>query len=131
DLPQARPPITRLTFRSPGPSDGLPSEADVSRVLKISSWNDFSTALEKLGAQVHGWTSGDMGVVGTSAFDPLFYAHQCNIDRLWAIWQKNHASLDGSDAVDSRLLDVVLQPFGVKVRDVLDTRKLGYIYEEQ
>ncbi|MFL5386877.1 MAG: tyrosinase family protein [Longimicrobiaceae bacterium] len=31
---------------------------------------------------VQGW----MGSVWTSALDPIFYLHHCNIDRLWCIW---------------------------------------------
>jgi polyphenol oxidase len=27
-----------------------------------------------------------MGVLGTAAFDPVFYAHHANIDRLWQVW---------------------------------------------
>jgi polyphenol oxidase len=29
----------------------------------------------------------NMGVLGTAAFDPLFYAHHANIDRLWDVWR--------------------------------------------
>jgi polyphenol oxidase len=27
-----------------------------------------------------------MGVLGTAAFDPVFFAHHANIDRLWQVW---------------------------------------------
>ncbi|KAJ5173461.1 uncharacterized protein N7500_001392 [Penicillium coprophilum] len=41
----------------------------------------------KLGS--HGWTgaAGHMGNVPVASFDPLFFLHHCNIDRLFAIWQ--------------------------------------------
>jgi tyrosinase len=77
----------------------------------------------------HGWVSGDMGNIGTSSYDPLFHAHHCNVDRIWAIWQKAHGPLDGPNAIDQALLDVELEPFGIKVRDVLDTTQLGYTYD--
>lgn len=35
-------------------------------------------------SQIVGCT--DMGVLGTAAQDPIFFAHHCNIDRLWDIW---------------------------------------------
>jgi tyrosinase len=30
--------------------------------------------------------SGLMAVVQTAAFDPVFWVHHCNIDRLWNVW---------------------------------------------
>jgi tyrosinase len=129
NLPEAAPPIARSTKRDPARPDELPTAADVSNVLTQTDWTNLADFLEDIGDQVHGWVSGDMGVIGTTAYDPLFYAHQCNIDRIWATWQKTHAPLDGPAAIDPELLDIVLDPFGVTVRDVLDTRKLGYVYE--
>jgi polyphenol oxidase len=44
---------------------------------------------------VHLWTTNpttlvppqvNMGVLGTAAFDPVFFAHHANIDRLWQVW---------------------------------------------
>jgi polyphenol oxidase len=43
---------------------------------------------------VHIWTGDpslqaanpDMGVLATAARDPIFFAHHCNIDRLWDVW---------------------------------------------
>jgi hypothetical protein len=129
DLPQSKPPITRFTERDPAPASELPSAQDVAFVLGLDTWDDFSAALEDQSDRVHGWTGGDMGNRSTSSYDPLFYVHYCNVDRLWAIWQKAHQPLDGPTAMDKSLLDVVLDPFGIKVREVLDTKKLGYTYE--
>jgi hypothetical protein len=39
---------------------------------------------------VHGRTGGDMGSVPTAAYDPIFYLHHANVDRLWASWQITH-----------------------------------------
>jgi tyrosinase len=116
-------------MRSPGRPEELPNAADVADVLGRNTWEDFSDALENMSDRVHGWTSGDMGIVGTSAYDPLFYVHQCNVDRIWGLWQEKHLPIDGANAIDQGLLDVTLDPFGMKVRDVLDVRKLGYMYE--
>nr|CAT00093.1 tyrosinase [Tuber magnatum] len=33
---------------------------------------------------------GHMSEVGVSAFDPIFWLHHCNVDRLYAIWQAIH-----------------------------------------
>ncbi|MFB6456171.1 tyrosinase family protein [Chitinophaga sp. Hz27] len=32
--------------------------------------------------------NGDMGENDTAAFDPIFYFHHCNIDRMFWVWQK-------------------------------------------
>ncbi len=38
---------------------------------------------------VHVWIGGDMAV-STSPNDPVFFLHHCNIDRIWAAWQRRH-----------------------------------------
>jgi hypothetical protein len=37
----------------------------------------------------HRWVGGSMNT-HRSPRDPLFYLHHCNVDRLWAVWQRNH-----------------------------------------
>jgi hypothetical protein len=32
-------------------------------------------------------TAGLMSEVVTAAFDPIFWAHHCNIDRIWSVWE--------------------------------------------
>lgn len=34
------------------------------------------------------WANGDMGENETAAFDPIFFFHHCNIDRMFWVWQK-------------------------------------------
>jgi hypothetical protein len=41
----------------------------------------------------HTWTGGTMAG-GSSPLDPLFYLHHGNLDRLWAIWQRNNPGSD-------------------------------------
>jgi hypothetical protein len=33
-----------------------------------------------------------MGVVGTAAFDPIFWSHHAMIDRLWWLWQARNGN---------------------------------------
>ena len=83
-------------------SIGVPSQTEVDAVLDMdaydtspwdaSSANSFRNTLEGwvgpgLHNQVHGFVGGDM-VAGTSPNDPVFYLHHCNVDRLWAMWQR-------------------------------------------
>jgi len=35
-------------------------------------------------------SNGDMGENNTAAFDPIFFFHHCNIDRVFWLWQKKH-----------------------------------------
>jgi tyrosinase len=65
-----------------------------------------------------------MGSVGTAAWDPIFWSHHSNIDRLWYLWQLRH----GESNIPPNLLPMVLQPFGLTVRDVLSINALGYEY---
>ncbi|MCJ1352324.1 MAG: hypothetical protein MMC33_002308 [Icmadophila ericetorum] len=46
-------------------------------------------SVEGIHNDIHVWSggSGQMAVVPVAAFDPLFWAHHCNVDRLFAIWQ--------------------------------------------
>ena len=58
----------------------------------------------------------------TTAFDPIFWAHHANVDRLWAVWQTMHPGREPED------LDGVLPPWSLVVRDSLSVKKLGYEY---
>jgi len=122
----AVPPINRTTRRAPGanPDARLPSEADVLPLLEDSDWASFSDQVEDLHDNVHTWVGGDMSDVTTAAFDPIFFAHHCTIDRLWYLWQVRH----GSGGIPGALLDLELPPFGKRFRDVVDVQALGYEY---
>ena len=65
-----------------------------------------------------------MGSVPTAAYDPIFWAHHCMIDRLWYLWQLRHPGR----ACRPRLLDRALAPFPMTVRQTLDITQLGYDY---
>jgi hypothetical protein len=74
NLPNTNPSLVRNTKRHPGVPDDLPTQSQVDDVLSRTDWNDFTDAIEDVHDAVHGWVSGDMGVVGTAAFDPIFIA---------------------------------------------------------
>ncbi len=112
------------TSRDPGPVDALPTQAEVNEVLSRTDWNDFSDGLEDIHDKVHGWISGDMGIVAIAAYDPIFWSHHCMVDRIWWLWQARN----GNGNVPSDLLDAVLAPFNMRVRDVLNVNDLGYDY---
>jgi tyrosinase len=124
NLPSTNPPIMRNTSRQPADPSQLPQQSDVDDALSRTDFSDFSDALEDIHDNVHGWTGGDMGVVGTAAFDPIFWSHHAMIDRIWWLWQTKN----GNANISTNLLDVVLTPFNFKVSDVLNVNDLGYEY---
>jgi hypothetical protein len=46
------------------------------------------------------------------------------VDRLWYIWQIKHTPEKGLE----NMLDAVLAPFNLRVKDVVNVRDLGYDY---
>jgi tyrosinase len=125
--------LNRVTFRRPGSPSEIASrgevlkrnEQDIPQLYGLSDFRQFSERL-RIGWHnfIHMWIGGDMAVVSTAAFDPIFYVHHCNVDRIWAIWQ----SINGIDSVPSHMRDIVLQPFKMTVKDVLDINSLDYDY---
>jgi Common central domain of tyrosinase len=117
----------RRTIRSPRSPALLPSFEriydDVDGIIALTDFRDFSNQLQDVHDGVHGWVRGDMGSIGTSAFDPVFWAHHAMIDRIWYQWQLRH----GVNNIPPEYLDLALFP-GLTVRQVLDVRALGYDY---
>jgi hypothetical protein len=72
-----------------------------------------------------------MGSVPTAGFDPIFYLHHANVDRLWAAWQASHPTV----ALPAPEVSFQLQPFPrphsaawQTGADVESTEALGYRY---
>lgn len=85
---------------------------------------------------VHVFVGGNMGQIGASANDPIFWLHHCNVDRLWDAWlsraggrvnPSDSAFLDHSFSyADSNGATVTRT-----VRELLSSEQLGYCYEGQ
>eukprot|EP01091_Cochliopodium_minus_P009231 TRINITY_DN2227_c0_g1_i1.p1 TRINITY_DN2227_c0_g1~~TRINITY_DN2227_c0_g1_i1.p1 ORF type:complete len:459 (-),score=129.05 TRINITY_DN2227_c0_g1_i1:40-1233(-) len=57
---------------------------------RYSSTLDFQEDLRKgIHNFLHLWLGSDMADLSYSSFDPIFWFHHANIDRLWQIWQKS------------------------------------------
>ena len=52
-----------------------------------SAYNQFSSDVENIHNTVHVQIGGNMVFVPRSAFDPIFYLHHANVDRLTAMYQ--------------------------------------------
>ena len=92
-------------------------------MLAIQQFNRFSARIEDIHGAVHVWVGGTMGRIDWAAYDPIFWAHHANIDRLWARWQLTH-----SPVFPRAYLDRALPPFPMTVRQTLDVGRLGYDY---
>lgn len=84
---------------------------------------------------IHNAVGGIMMDFNTAAGDPIFWLHHSNIDRLWEVWRTSTGV--GKDAKDTPYLGQTfwfLDRTGARVShtptDVVDTKKLGYIYED-
>jgi tyrosinase len=102
----------------------IPSSEVGMELMALEQFADFSRALEDIHDFIHGWVGGSMSDLGTAGFDPLFYAHHANIDRIWWMWQLQH----GNSTIPSSWLDLALPPFPYTVRQVLNISELGYVY---
>ncbi|XP_004293528.1 PREDICTED: polyphenol oxidase, chloroplastic-like [Fragaria vesca subsp. vesca] len=91
---------------------------------------------------VHIWTGDntqpnleDMGNFYSAGRDPIFFSHHSNVDRLWTVWKTlggKREDFTDSDWLDSGFLfyDENANMVRVKVRDCLDSKKLGYVYQD-
>jgi tyrosinase len=136
--------------RWPGGAQGMifeawPTHDDIERILQIKNFylfgsgpdsNHFFGACENIHNLIHNFSGGinpyanvpgEMGTgfmvsAGTTARDPIFWAHHANVDRLWSEWQRRHPG-GGPDDPDD-----VLAPWSKHVSDVTAISDLGYEY---
>ena len=134
--------------RNPGVNDGLPIDqvgeaplglnAMMSPVYADTRDGDagFCANLDNAPhSSVHvdvGTREKGMGAVSWAANDPIFWLHHCNIDRIWASWNR----AGGRNPTDEGFLSQVFtfvdeagEPLQTKVADILDTAPLGYSYD--
>lgn len=58
--------------------------------LSAATFSSFQSQIDGVHGSVHVRVGGDMGSVGSAGYDPIFYLHHANVDRLWAQWQAAH-----------------------------------------
>ncbi|CAN0019896.1 unnamed protein product [Ectocarpus sp. 12 AP-2014] len=81
-----------------GGQDHQPIKTEVPKTYDKNG--DLSKSTKAVVAQIMG-SNGDMGENETAAFDPVFFFHHCNIDRMIWIWQKKWGkTTEGSIEID-------------------------------
>ncbi|MDQ4096663.1 MAG: tyrosinase family protein, partial [Actinomycetota bacterium] len=139
----------------------LPTAAQVANCLveetiyDANPWNDGAgtdgfrnrlegwTGLGSLHNRVHRWVGGSMSPA-SSPNDPVYFLHHCNVDRLWAQWQREHSNppyaptdADGPvvgtvDLTGHRPGDS-MQPWGgtTTVGSTFNHHSVGYWYDDE
>jgi tyrosinase len=114
------------TVREPGrPGTFLPTKRQVDFILEEDKqYEQFRSELEDFHGEVHVWVGAHMGNLPFAAFDPIFWAHHCMIDRLWRIWQLKHPGASFPASTRGK----TMTPFNLTAGQVLDPNALGYDY---
>ncbi|KAL7582647.1 hypothetical protein Lser_V15G45500 [Lactuca serriola] len=79
--------------------------------------------------------SEDMGNFYSAGYDPLFYVHHANVDRMWQIWKdidkKTHKDPTSGDWLNASYVFYDENENLVRVynRDCVDINRMGYDYE--
>lgn len=120
------------TFRQPQPPGNLRTLAQqVKRAQRQNrTYTRYSAGLEQPHNGLHGWVGGTMGQIPYAAYDPIFWGHHCNVDRLFAEWQAQHPSIvPTNEFYEGRSIwETNLVPFGVTTKDIWNIEALGYQY---
>ncbi|TRX60558.1 tyrosinase family protein [Fulvivirga sp. M361] len=84
---------------------------------------------------IHNWIGGQMATFTESGFEPVFYGHHGNCDRIWEAWQaynpKNKLPA-GEEWLEKRLFatDGNGTPVEFKIKELLNINDLGYQFED-
>ncbi len=113
------------TIREPGRGGSrLPTAREIEAVMAYDDFTSFTSKLEDYHGNVHVWVGGHMGDIPFAAYDPIFWAHHCMIDRLWRMWQLRHPQASFPQNVAKQ----VMEPFNLTAAGVLDPTTIGYDY---
>ncbi|OTB03798.1 hypothetical protein M426DRAFT_12300 [Hypoxylon sp. CI-4A] len=121
------------------------------RLLGFGSIEDIHNTLHNLSGGSNGYM-GHMTNPAIASFDPIFWLHHCNIDRLFAIWQGLHdvpgatdpyvsrqVSVEGTYITEANTYEDVKTPLAPFYKDstnfwdsegVRTTKTFGYAYPE-
>ncbi|MEO1654771.1 MAG: tyrosinase family protein, partial [Bacteroidota bacterium] len=137
--------------REVGPEDEIPVDfINVGAAFRTHGYRTFGgyPAISKKGESqldgiaeqsfhnnIHNWIGGQMATFTESGFDPVFYGHHGNCDRIWDAWQnydQKNVVPDEEAWLEKRLFatDGNGKPVDFKIKDLLDTKQLGYRFAD-
>lgn len=125
---------------------GRASSAEFGVRTSRSNRDSFESVHDEIHSTVGG-NQGHMSYLDVASFDPLFWIHHVNVDRLLAMhqWVSSSYSVDGTinrpmaqwNTGDNKNINSPLRPFTKDTSgtfynslDVRETRRLGYFYPE-
>lgn len=107
-------------------------QTDVAGLLATVDFGDFSQqASDGAHARVHRWCGDYMADGGLAAFDPLFYIHHANMDRMWMRWKQLHNVIECPTAIAGTRFDfynLAGDLTYVTFADLWHEEQLGYTY---
>ena len=121
--------------RNLGSNGPLPTVTDVSNLMAMNDFFEFSNELERRPVHrgAHVWTGGAMPTP-LSPRDPVFYFHHSFVDKVWHDWEEIHQSssyittsmlrYDGTYVFDGETIP------SVDPNDITDSRVYGVFYAE-
>jgi len=135
-----------LANRNSGVNSGVPIDKGQPGILGLDSLaqTTYSPSGPKPGfcsdldSKLHGavhvsvGNSSNMGSIPSAAGDPIFWMHHCNIDRLWASWNKGgNPNPKGSTFLSKTFVfaDHTGKRVVAKIGDFLDIAPLHYTYD--
>ncbi|MGB5818696.1 MAG: tyrosinase family protein [Saonia sp.] len=139
--------VTRLV----GPEDEIPKDfINVGAGFRAAHYKTFGgyPAIKKRGEaqldglaeqsfhnNIHNWIGGQMATFTESGFEPIFYAHHGNCDRIWDAWKAyspNNILPEEEEWLEKRLFatDGNGRPIDFKIKELLNSEDLGYKFED-
>ena len=137
--------------RWPGGGSGVyfanyPAPQDISEILKTNNFFQFGSGpandhffgqLESIHNLMHNFSggtnpnyvasgtepqTGDMTSGAVTAYDPIFWGHHSNVDRIWWEWQEQHPGVFADNP------NTILSPWKYTVQDMRSIAPLDYEY---
>ncbi len=137
--------------REVSPTDEIPKDfINVGAAFRASFYNTFGghpaikeydqaqkdgIAEQTFHNNIHNWIGGQMATFTESGYEPIFYGHHGNCDRIWEAWQNyspDNQNPDQEEWLEKRLFatDGNGRPVDFKIKELLDTEALGYRFND-
>ncbi|MCU1451738.1 MAG: putative tyrosinase [Acidimicrobiales bacterium] len=127
-------------WRSAEPPECIPSTADPAGFMNVNQLpgtphdlhNGVHVYVGGIWVPPSGAVAGGTMIYDTSPNDPVFWLHHANIDRLWALWERDHPGArysPQSGAANGFNGDDSMWPWhDMTINSLHDTRAHGYVY---